>query len=86
MIGHAYLDEDDMPKDKVMMHENMDAHGLLLELQSEREKLIADSLTHVSLGFAANEKVVKVVELLSERPMVINQITSNEEEGVRING
>ena len=47
---------------------------------------MSDKLTHVSLGFAANEKVVKVVELLSERPMVINMITSNEEEGVRVNG
>lgn len=32
VVGHAYLDEDDMPKDKIMMHEHMDAHGLLLEL------------------------------------------------------
>ena len=30
--------------------------------------------------------MVKVVELLSERSMLINQIMSNEEEGVRVNG
>lgn len=61
-----------MPKDKIMMHEHMDAHGLLLELQEEREKFISDTLTHVSVGFASNNKIVKVVELLSERSMVIN--------------
>ena len=60
-----------MPKDKIMMAEHMDAHGLLLELQDEREKLVSDKLTHVSVGFGSNNKVVKVVELLSERPMVI---------------
>ena len=38
------------------------------------------------MGFASNQKVVKVVELLSVRPLVINQIMSNEEEGVRVNG
>jgi len=32
IIGVSYLDEDDMPKDKIMMLEHMDAHGLLLEL------------------------------------------------------
>jgi hypothetical protein len=68
----AYLDEDDMPKDKIMMHEHMDAHGLLLELQAERELLCADTLSHVAIGFASNNRVVKVVELLSERPMKIN--------------
>lgn len=75
-----------MPKDKVMMAEHMDAHGLLLELQQEREKLVDQNLTHVSIGFAADNKVVKVVELLSQRACSISQIMSNEEEGVRVNG
>lgn len=69
-----------------MMLEHMDAHGLLLELSEEREKLIDDKMTHVSIGFAANNKCVKVVELLSTRYMSISQIMSNEEEGVRVNG
>ena len=86
VIGHAYLDEDDMPKDKIMMHEYMDAHGLLLELQAEREKLISDKLTHVCIGFASNNKVVKVIELLSERALTVAQIQPNEEEGVRFTG
>ena len=86
VVGMAYLDEDDMPKDKIMMHEHMDAHGLLLELQAERELLCADTLSHVAIGFASNNRVVKVVELLSERPMTINQLQPNEEEGVRLSG
>ena len=72
VVGLAYLDEDDMPKDKIMMHEHMDAHGLLLELQKEREMLCKDTVSHVAVGFASNQKVVKVVELLCERPMLIN--------------
>ena len=75
-----------MPKDKIMMHEHMDAHGLLLELQEEREKFCSAELTHVSVGFASNNKVVKVVELLSERTMLINQIMQTEDGGVRVSG
>lgn len=38
------------------------------------------------IGFASNNKVVKVVELLSERYLTVTQIQPNEQEGVRFTG
>jgi hypothetical protein len=86
VIGHAYLDEDDLPKDKTMMNEFMDAHGLLLELKEERTKLCDAEITHVGIGFAADKSVVKVVELISKRQVVVNAVTQNEQGGVRVDG
>lgn len=54
VVGYAWLDEGDPPTDKIMMNELMDAHGLLLELQAEREKLCHVDLTHLGIGFANN--------------------------------
>jgi hypothetical protein len=78
VIGHAYLDEDDLPKDKTMMNEFMDAHGLLLELKEERTKLCDSEITTVGIGFAADKSVVKVVELISKRQIHLNAVTQNE--------
>jgi hypothetical protein len=86
VIGHAYLDEDDLPKDKTMMNEFMDAHGLLLELKEERTKLCDIDVTHVGIGFAADRSVVKVVELISKRALTVTSVTQNEQGGVRVNG
>ena len=86
VIGHAYLDEDDLPKDKTMMNEYMDAHGLLLELKEERTRLNEEGLTHVGVGFAADKRIVKVVELISKRPLYISRLTQNEQGGVRVDG
>jgi len=86
IVGHAYLDEDDLPKDKIMKNEYMDAHGLLLELQHERKLLTDKALTHVGIGLAANNSIVKVVELLSVRPIVITRLEQNESEGVDCRG
>jgi len=86
VVGHAYLDDSDPVTDKVMMNELMDAHGLLLELQAEREKLCHAELTHLGIGFAANGEKCIVVELLSQRACAIHRLMPNEDEGVRING
>jgi hypothetical protein len=86
VVGHAYLDDSDPVTDKIMMNELMDAHGLLLELQAEREKLCHGELTHLGIGFAANAQKCVVVELLSERACAIHRLMPNEDEGVRING
>jgi hypothetical protein len=75
VIGHAYLDEDDLPKDKTMMNEFMDAHGLLLELFDERAKLCDEHVTHAGVGFAADKRIVKVVELISKRYLLIHRLT-----------
>jgi hypothetical protein len=44
------------------------------------------SLTHVGIGLAASSSIVKVVELLSVRPIVINRLEQNESEGVDCTG
>lgn len=69
-----------------MMAELMDSHGLLLELQEERNKLCHEELTHLGIGFAANSTEVKVVELLSSRPVAVHRLMPNEEEGCRVSG
>jgi hypothetical protein len=86
VVGNVYLDDSDPVTDKIMMNELMDAHGLLLELQEEREKLCHGELTHLGIGFAADGAKCVVVELLSERATAIYKLLPNEEEGVRING
>lgn len=70
-VGYSYLEEDDVD-DRVLHHEFMDAHGLLCELSEELEKLIDPKITHVGVGFSWNKQVVKVVEFLSVKPLMIN--------------
>lgn len=71
LVGYSYLEEDDVD-DRVLHHEFMDAHGLLCELGEELEKLLDPKVTHVGIGFSWNKQVVKVVEFLSIKPLMIN--------------
>jgi hypothetical protein len=84
-VGYSYLEEDDVD-DRVLHHEFMDAHGLLLELEEELEKLTDPKVTHIGVGFAWSKQVVKVVEFLSVKPLMINQLTESEEGGVDVRG
>jgi len=52
----------------------MDAHGLLLELEQELGMLVNQEYTHIGIGFAFDKTQVKVVELLSTKPIMINQV------------
>lgn len=72
--GIAYLEEDIFSKDPTKQDEFMDAHGLLLELQYELGQLTDKSYTHVGIGFACNTQKVKVVEFLSAKPLMINNL------------
>ena len=47
----------------------MDAHGLLCELEEEREKLMDEKFTHLGIGFAYSRTKVVVVELLTIKSM-----------------
>jgi hypothetical protein len=51
LVGYSNL-EDEENEDKILYHEFMDAHGLLCELDEEREKLMDAKFTHVGVGFA----------------------------------
>ena len=89
IVGIAYLEEDDNrygPIDKTKMDEFMDAHGLLLELQDELAQLTSDKLTHVGVGFAENRQMVKIVELLCVRPLMVSNISQSEDGGVEVRG
>lgn len=57
------------------MEEFMDSHGLLLELQDEREKLMDANLTHVGVGFAENKQMVKIVEILSVKYLMVSNVS-----------
>jgi hypothetical protein len=53
LVGFSMLEEEEN-EDKILYHEFMDAHGLLCELDDDREKLMHPKFTHVGVGFAWN--------------------------------
>ena len=71
LVGISNLEEEEQ-EDKILYNEFMDAHGLLCELDDDREKLLKPNYTHIGVGFAWNKTSVKVVEFLSEKPLMIN--------------
>ena len=85
LVGMALLEEEES-EDKVLYNEFMDAHGLLCELEEERSKLLNPKYTHIGVGFAWNQEQVKVVEFLSEKPLLINQLHESEDGGVEVRG
>lgn len=64
----------------------MDAHGLLLELEYELKVLTDPNNTHVGIGFAVDNGCVKIVELVAQRPIVVETVQSHPEPGSRTNG
>ena len=61
--------------------EFLDAHGLLLELQDDLAVLMNPAYTHVGVGFAASPTTVKIVELLSARPVMVSSLFKDEQTG-----
>ena len=53
LVGVSNLEEEES-EDKVLYNEFMDAHGLLCELEEERNTLLEAKYTHVGVGFAWN--------------------------------
>lgn len=84
--GIAYLEEDIVSKDLTKKDEYMDAHGLLLELQEEMGELTNKKYTHVGIGFAHNTQKVKVVELLTSKPLHISNVDKNEDGSTEVRG
>ena len=84
--GIAYLEEDVVSKDPTKKDEFMDAHGLLLELQYELGQLTDKAFTHVGIGFASNTQKVKVVEMLSVKPVMVNHLGKTEDGSVEVRG
>jgi len=64
----------------------MDAHGLLLELQDELKLLTDEKLTHIGVGFAHNQQMVKVVELLLVKDIMVSHLSQSEDLGVQVKG
>ena len=64
----------------------MDAHGLLLELEYECGVLADIKNTHIGIGFAFDKQVVKVVEIVSEKPIMVNRLNESEDQGVEARG
>ena len=86
LVGNAGLEEDAEQVDKQMTEEFMDAHGLLLELQEELGQLTHKDFTHIGIGFAQNLHEVKVVEVLTQKPCMINKVTQKEDGTIEIHG
>ena len=85
IVGVSMLEEEEN-EDKVLYNEFMDAHGLLCELEEERNVLLDPKYTHIGVGFAWSRDQVKVVEFLAVKPLIINQLHESEEGGVECRG
>ena len=86
IIGFAYLDDDNSSNDNTKQAEFLDAHGLLLELQDDLAVLMNPAYSHVGIGFAASNSVVKIVELLSSRPIMVSTLNQLEGGEVQLEG
>lgn len=85
LMGFAILEEDEDHKGK--LHDQlMDAHGLLLELEYELGVLADTKHTHIGIGFAFNKEQVKVVEFVTEKPVMVNQLNESEDGGIEARG
>jgi hypothetical protein len=85
LVGFAILEEDE-DHQGTLQEQMMDAHGLLLELEYELSVLAQGEHTHVGIGFAFNKEQVKVVEFVSAKPLMINQVNQSEDGGVEARG
>jgi len=71
LVGFACLEEEEDHQD-TLQEQMMDAHGLLLELEYELKVLADGKNTHIGIGFAFNKEVVKVVEFVSSKTLIVN--------------
>jgi hypothetical protein len=69
-----------------MTEEFMDAHGLLLELQVELGQLTHKDFTHIGVGFAHNIHEVKVVEVLTQKAIMVNKLAQSEDGNIDVSG
>ena len=86
IVGYSHLDDESAGGDPTKMAENMDAHGLLLEMQNEMQQLSDPKLTHIGIGFVEDSTKVLVVELLAHSPLVIQKLEPGEDGSVHIEG
>ena len=85
LVGFAVLEEEEDHQGSVF-DQLMDAHGLLLELEYELSVLADAKNTHIGIGFAMNKQKVMVVEIVSSKPIMINQLNESEDGGVEARG
>ena len=86
IVGYSHLDDDTAGGDITKMAEFMDAHGLLLEMQTEMEQLSDPAATHIGVGFAEDSTKVLVVELLAESSLVVSTLQQHEDGSIHVEG
>ena len=86
LVGMSFLDDEEDPTEKLLYDEYMDAHGLLLEIEEELQTIMSKDYTHVAIGFAVSKECVKVVELFSYKPLVVEKVEESADNGVLIRG
>lgn len=85
LVGFAILEEEEDHQGS--LHDQMmDAHGLLLELEYELKILADKENTHIGVGFAFNKEVVKVVEFVGKKSLMVHQLNEAEDGGVDARG
>jgi hypothetical protein len=85
LVGFAVLEEDE-DHQGTLQEQMMDAHGLLLELEYELSVLCDPNKTHVGIGFAFDKEKVKVVEIVSTKALMLNQLNESEDGGIEARG
>ena len=86
IVGYSHLDDESAGGDPTKMAENMDAHGLLLEMQDEMQQLSDPNVTHIGVGFAEDNTKVLVVELLSHSPINVTSLQPGEDGSIHVEG
>ncbi len=85
LVGEAFYDAE-TGDEKELAEAFMDAHGLLFELEEELTALLRKDITHVGIGFAYSQNMVRVVEILGKKEIKITQLSATEDEGVEVRG
>jgi hypothetical protein len=85
LVGFAILEEEE-DFQGTLQEQMMDAHGLLLELEYELSVLCDPTKTHIGIGFAFDKEQVKVVEFVSQKNVMVNQLNEAEDGGIEARG
>lgn len=85
LVGFAILEEDE-DHQGTLQENMMDAHGLLLELEFELSQITSAEYTHIGIGFAFDKTQVKVVEILTTKPIMVNQMSQTPDGGLEAKG
>mmetsp|Transcript_17526 Transcript_17526/g.19828 ORF Transcript_17526/g.19828 Transcript_17526/m.19828 type:complete len:813 (+) Transcript_17526:34-2472(+) len=82
VISGTVLDEDIKRDHAHLLPSFMDAHGLLMEISEDRDRLLSEDFTHIGVGLSLEDENIRLVELFSQKVVTVTQIHESEDEGM----